>query len=240
MDGGEEKERKQQTLNELKAKMEGQADENWLTLETDENRTTTDFLLGRCLFVLQSVCKLTNGSERLVRAGGLSFFAACLDVPISDSKIAACGGLHNTIMNVGMERVTPDLFLDPSHLVRSAVMGLHRTVMAGGTLTQQLQIFMRVVLMLKEAKQWKPYFDSLPPMHRTIVEAGVARIGFAPSRGNEVPGAPKVDTVNEKCAQYTGKLRSCAACGKLETKRGEMSHCSRCLRVAYCSKEVSL
>jgi len=108
--------------------------------------------------------------------------------------------------------------------------------------TQQSQTFIQILVMLKSRPEWDLYFRQLPQTHAMIAAHVTSRFHYTPD-GKEQIRAPADlgrDNVNDKCANYTGKLRSCDACGKLETKRGDMSKCSRCSQIRYCSKECQI
>mmetsp|Transcript_22238 Transcript_22238/g.48305 ORF Transcript_22238/g.48305 Transcript_22238/m.48305 type:complete len:224 (-) Transcript_22238:684-1355(-) len=100
LEDGEEKERLQRCAKEEQQKI---GKDHWLNLETEENRSPYDFLLGRALLVLSLSCRLENGPIQLLRAGGLSLFSSCLDCPIMDTRTASIGGLHNTMAAIGVE-----------------------------------------------------------------------------------------------------------------------------------------
>ena len=87
-------------------------------------------------------------------------------------------------------------------------------------------------------KEWIPYLASLPMEYQRIIKRTTGHVKLA-AEDDDVPINAK-SSINEQRARYTGKLRTCDACGKLETKRGSLSKCSKCKQVMYCSKEVSL
>jgi len=175
---------------------------------------------------------LDGGSDRLIQANGLSLFAAFLDCPIKDTHVASIGGLNRTITFIGIERVKPEMFCDPTHFVRSTVFCLHRLVTAGNS-TQLTHIFMMTMLMLKSQPEWLPYFSSLPMMYQMILEEYVGDVQLVPREKSLLWSLGPVS--NEKCSKLTRKLRCCNRCGKLETNRGDVRKCSKCEQVVYCS-----
>lgn len=105
--------------------------------------------------------------------------------------------------------------------------------------SQRSKAFLLVAGRLKARPEWAPYFKLLSPMYKMIAETVIVPVQSAPREETEELRAPSPSAcmhgINEKCSSYTGKLRSCHACGKLETKRGDMSKC-----VTYCAEEVRI
>ena len=235
--GGEAYERALQSYKEEMAKMP----DSELQLESEENRSSLDYLLGRCCIILSAATKLEDGSQQLLENGGLSILSTCIDIPIGDTRNAAIVGLRNGGMRLGMKNVMPSSFVDPAHLLR----GLLSAASIPENLSHQLwAMVIHFVAQLHAFPEWKPYFMQLPPSEKSffeyLLEKGVCNTDN-PFDVEPVQSKPKDYTtgVGEACVTLTGKLRTCDGCGKLETKRGSMSKCSGCYEVAYCSREVS-
>lgn len=235
----EERERLQQA-----AKEEGQkCPDSWLQLETEKNRSFLDFFLGRCCLVLSAVVKLKNGPNHMIQNGGLSVLSSCMDVPIGDTHHSALTGIGNVISTLGMKAILPTECYDPAHLIRAIAIGLDRLVMSGDT-SPIGGHWLLTAGQLKGSPEWLPYFQLLPTYYKILAEQMIHPIIV--DRSCEPPPDEDLwkDTCNmkfgisERCLSYSGKLRSCNACGKLETKRGSMSTCSGCYQVVYCSREV--
>jgi hypothetical protein len=72
--------------------------------------------------------------------------------------------------------------------------------------------------------------------HRRLQEGGGADKSAKPSGGRANRGDRSFG-VPSPCTELTGKLQSCDACGKMETKRGAFMKCSQCKVAKYCGRK---
>lgn len=220
--------------------------------ETDDMRTNLDSLLGRCVLIMSAVYKLDRGSEKIMSIGGLSLFALALEVKIGDTRRAACGGIMNALNSFGVENLPPSKFFDPYGFVLACaeivldIINHNKSPMED----QMNALILQITTSFYSRRSWKlDCFDKLPPQLAEFMKTFCCGLGIAPrathrSEPTEVMMRRQMlagnDNLNKSCTTFTGKLKMCSNCGKLEGRNGEFSSCSKCLNCVYCSRECQV
>lgn len=148
------------------------------------------------------------------------------------------------MMVVSEESFPPDAFTDPEHVLESLGDKIEEAYLKQrDAKDQKSDTVIRLFLNLGSDPFWKPALSrvaSRNPTFKFYADAFLSRIPRGPVEPPaHAPAVPRPTSSKKSltCTSFTGTLRKCACCGKMEGGKNEFNQCSRCHSVVYCGRD---
>lgn len=218
---------------------------HWTDLER-KDQGIYSFTISRCLLLLCSgLLARDDMPKRLESTNSLfSLLGACVDIPTEDARNGIAALLNNYIGVASGGPPSPDKFPDAQHFLDGLFYQMEELMKDGESPKQCESTLVMCIVQLYHSEEWKPIFTDYTKTNlqaKYMTEYIAERFGRPPVR--ERPPAPRRDIhppqndLHERLRASGGTLAKCAACGKLEGKRGQWKKCGGCGLVHYCSRD---